>query len=63
MLWDVLVVFLILAFAYALAFKSDVPPIVTKRSLLFFGVALVVLNIFEILSYFGRVLTRIVFGG
>lgn len=63
MLWDVLVVFLILAFAYAFAFKSDVPPVVTKRALMFFLMALVVLNIFEIISYLGRVITHIVFGG
>lgn len=59
MIWDILVIFLILAFSYALAFKSDVPPVVTRRSFMFFLLALVILNIIPIVTYLGRVLTRI----
>lgn len=63
MLWDLFVLFLILAFAYAFAFPNDVTPIVTKRSLMFFLLSLVVLNIFQIISYIGRVITHILLGG
>lgn len=63
MLWDMLVLFLILAFAYAFAFPSDVPTVVTKRALQFFLMSLVVLNIFQIISYFGKVITHILLGG
>lgn len=63
MLWDLFVLFLILAFAYAFAFPNDVPPVVTKRSLMFFLISLVVLNVFQIISYIGRVITHILLGG
>ena len=63
MIWDLFVLFLILAFAYAFAFTTDVPPVVTKRSLMFFLMSLVILNIFQIISYFGRVITHILIGG
>lgn len=62
MIWDILVIFLIIAFSYAFAFKQDVPPVVTKRALLFFLISLIILNIVPIASYLGKVITRIVFG-
>jgi hypothetical protein len=63
MIWDFLVIFLIIAFSYALAFKQDVPPVVTKRALLFFLLSLIILNIVPIISYLGKVISRIFFGG
>lgn len=62
MLWDFTVFFLIIAFSYAFAFKKDVPPVVTKRALLFFLLLFILFNIVPVV----RVLVSIVnsiFGG
>lgn len=61
--WDMMVVFVILAFSYALAFRQDVPFVVTRRAFMFFILMFVVLNIVPILDYLGSVVHRIIFGG
>lgn len=59
MLWDLLVVFFIIAFAYAFTFKDDVPQPVLTKSLLLMLLILVALNITSIVEYLTKVMERV----
>lgn len=58
MLWDLLVIFFILAFAYAFAFREDVPNSVLIQSLALMILILVALNITSIIDYLTVALSR-----
>ena len=58
MLWDMLVIFFIIAFSYAFAFREDVPNSVLIQSLVLMLLILVALNITSIIDYLAIVLSR-----